>query len=192
MEQNTQALPDHVEEIVRIIGRLHADHRGQATRLERSFERATALLGRPAFLGVLTVLVLLWTGGNLILPRIGLAALDVPPFPWLEEALTLMALYMAALILTTQRRADQFAGHREQMTLQLAILSEQKAAKIIALVEELRRDSPEIRDRIDSEAQAMATHTNPEAVSQAIREGDLARDQGNLIHRTPNGLVTKS
>jgi uncharacterized membrane protein len=142
MEQNTQALPDHVEEIVRIIGRLHADHRGQATRLERSFERATALLGRPAFLGVLTVLVLLWTGGNLILPRIGLAALDVPPFPWLEEALTLMALYMAALILTTQRRADQFAGHREQMTLQLAILSEQKAAKIIALVEECGETVP--------------------------------------------------
>lgn len=103
-----------------------------------------------------------------------------------------MALYMAALILTTQRRADQFASHREQMTLQLAILSEQKAAKIIALVEELRRDSPEIRDRIDSEAQAMATHTSPETVSQAIREGDLARDQGNSIRRTPNGPGTKS
>src|ERR1700722_11307844 len=192
MEQNTQALPAHVEEIVRAIERLHADHRRQATRLERAFERTTALLGRPAFLGVLTLLVLLWVGVNLALPRIGMAALDVPPFPWLEGALTLMALYMAALILTTQRRADQFASHREQMTLQLAILSEQKIAKIIALVEELRRDSPEIRDRIDSEAQAMATHTNPEAVSQAIKEGGLARDQENSIRRTPNGPGTKS
>lgn len=86
MEQNTQTLPAHVEEIVRAIDRLHADHRRQATRLERSFERATALLGRPAFLGVLTLLVLLWIGGNLILPRIGLAALDAPRSPGWKES----------------------------------------------------------------------------------------------------------
>jgi uncharacterized membrane protein len=174
MEQDTQTLPAHVEKSVRAVERLRTDHRRQATHLERSFERATALLGRPAFLGVVTLLVLLWIGGNLLLLRNGRPALDVPPFPWLEGALTLMAVYMAALILTTQRRADRLASHREQMTLQLAILSEQKAAKLIALVEELRRDSPEITDRIDSEAQAMATHANPEAVSQAIKEIQLA------------------
>ena len=93
-----------------------------------------------------------------------------PHSPGWKENLTSMVLHMAALILTTQRRADRLASLREQMTLQLAILSEQKAAKVIALVEELRRDSPEIRERIDSEAQAMATHANPEAVSQAIKE----------------------
>lgn len=177
MEENKQTLPAHVEETVRAVERLHADHRRQATNLERWFERGTALLGRPAFLGVVTLLVLLWTGGNLLLLRSGVPALDAPPFPWLEGALTLMALYMAALILTTQRRADQLADHREQLTLQLAILSEQKVAKLIALVEELRRDSPEIRDRIDSEAQAMATHANPEAVSQAIKETQPAERQ---------------
>jgi uncharacterized membrane protein len=95
-----------------------------------------------------------------------------------------MVLHMAALILTTQRRADRLARLRDQMTLQLAILSEQKAAKLIALVEELRRDSPEIRDRIDSEAQAMATHANPDAVSQAIKDIQPAERQ--------NGPGTKS
>ncbi|MGC2305388.1 hypothetical protein [Candidatus Binatus sp.] len=85
MEQNTQALPAHVEEIVRAIERLHADHHRQATRLERSFERATALLGRPAFLGVLTLLVLLWIGGNLVLPRIGLAPVESPRSPGRKE-----------------------------------------------------------------------------------------------------------
>jgi uncharacterized membrane protein len=74
------------------------------------------------------------------------------------------------LILGTQRRADQLASHREQLTLELAILSEQKSAKIIALLEELRRDHPEVRDRIDPEAHAMSTPADPEAVLEAIQE----------------------
>lgn len=170
MEGDTHVLPQHVEETVHTIERLHAEHHDQATRIDRTVDRVTALLGRPAFLGILSLLVLLWIAGNLILLRSSRAALDVPPFPWLEGALTLMALFVAALILTTQRRADRLASHREQMTLQLAILSEQKTAKIIALLEELRRDSPEIKDRIDAEAQAMASPADLQAVSQAIKE----------------------
>jgi uncharacterized membrane protein len=168
MEENT-LLPPHVEETVRAVERLHAEHHSHASFSERVIDRATALLGRPAFLAFLTLLVLLWVGGNLILRWTGGGAFDVPPFPWLEGILTLLALYMATLILTTQRRADQLASHREQMTLQLAILDEQKTAKIIALLEELRRDSPEIRDRVDVEAQAMAAPADPLAVSDAIK-----------------------
>ena len=52
----------------------------------------------------------------------------------------LLALYVTVLILTTQRRDDQLASYREQLTLELAILGEQKSAKIISLLEELRRD----------------------------------------------------
>ncbi len=51
------------------------------------------------------------------------------------------------LILTTQRRADELAQHREQLTLELAILSEQKTAKVIELLEEMRRDNPNLRNR---------------------------------------------
>ena len=58
------------------------------------------------------------------------------------------------------------------MTLELAILTEQKVAKLIELVEEFRRDSPEVRDRIDSEAHDMATRADPHAVLGAIKETD--------------------
>jgi hypothetical protein len=40
----------------------------------------------------------------------------------------------ATMILMTQRRDDEMAMRRDQMTLELAILSEQKSAKIIALL----------------------------------------------------------
>ncbi len=84
------------------------------------------------------------------------------------SGLGLVALYMTTLILTTQRRADQLASRREQMTLELSLLSERKTAKIVELLEELRRDSPDVKDRIDDEAKAMATPVDTRAVRDAI------------------------
>src|ERR1700733_9358899 len=144
-------LPPHVEETVRAIQDFHVEHHARATPFERRAARATNFFARPAFVGVLTFLVAVWILGNLILPVLTGRAVDVPPFPWLEDGLTLTALYIAVLILITQKRADSLAERREQLMLQLAILSEQKAAKIIALIEELRRDSPQIANRRDRE-----------------------------------------
>jgi uncharacterized membrane protein len=74
------------------------------------------------------------------------------------------------LILATQRREDQLTQRREQLTLELAILSEQKTAKIIQLLEESRRDNPQMHDRHDPEAEAMAQPADPGSVLAAIRE----------------------
>lgn len=137
-------------------------------------ERLTALIGRPRFIAGLTIVVILWVGGNLLTTFTGMKTWDEPPFAWLQGALTLLALYVAVLILTTQRREDQLAGYREQLTLELAILSEQKSAKIIALLEEMRRDSPTLKNRVDDEAAAMALAADPQAVLDAIKESEVA------------------
>jgi uncharacterized membrane protein len=163
-------LPPHIEETVRAISRLHTEHHQRATFSDHLVDRATSLFGRPAFIVVLSLGVVLWVGGNLVLSNTIHVALDAPPFPWLQNGLTLMALYMGALILTTQRRADSLGELREQMTLEVAILTEQKAAKLIGLIEELRRDSPEIKDRVDHEARDMASSADPHVVLEAIKE----------------------
>ena len=81
------------------------------------------------------------------------------------------------LILATQRREDQLAQHREQLILELAILSEQKTTKVIQLLEESRRDNPLIRDRVDQEAEAMAQPADPQSVLDAIRETHAEAEQ---------------
>jgi uncharacterized membrane protein len=172
ISKNTSHLPQHIEEAVRAIARLRAEHQQRSTLSERLVDRATSLFGRPAFVVVLSLVVVLWGGGNLLLVHTNQFAFDAPPFPWLEDGLTLMALYMGALILTTQRRADQLGELREEMTLELAILTEQKVAKLIELIEELRRDSPEIRDRVDYEAREMAAPADPHEVLGAIEESN--------------------
>ena len=169
MEALTPILPTHIEDTIRSIARLHAEHHQAATRLQRFVDRLTALVGQPRFIGAATCVAMLWLGGNLLLLRLGGTAVDLPPFPWFDGLVGLLALYIALLILTTQRRADELAQHREQLTLELAILSEQKTAKVIVLLEEMRRDNPNLRNRVDHEASAMAIPADPQAVLEAIK-----------------------
>jgi uncharacterized membrane protein len=168
MPNRLPILPAHIESTVRSIAELHAQHDQRTTMLQRIVDRTTAWVGRPAFIGVLTAFVLSWVLGNLVISWSGQEPWDPPPFAWLASVLSLMALYMTVLILATQRHDDELASHREQLTLELAILSEQKSAKIIELLEELRRDSPHLANRHDAEAGAMSKPADPQAVLEAV------------------------
>lgn len=136
------------------MAQLHADHHQNAAPHERAVARTIALLAHPRFIGGLAIFVVAWMTLNLLAAPLGYPALDPPPFSWLGGAVSLASLYMVVLILATQRREDQLTQRREQLTLQLAILSEQKTAKIIQLLEESRRDNPQVQNRHDPEAEA--------------------------------------
>src|ERR1700736_2516046 len=119
-------LPAHIEETIRSIARLHAEHHQNATQLQRAVDRVTALLGRPRFLGVLSAIAAAWISFNLLAAALGYRPIDPPPFSGLGSAVSLVSLYLVVVILTTQRREYKLAQLREQFTLELAILSEQK------------------------------------------------------------------
>jgi uncharacterized membrane protein len=190
MEGENSELPSHIEGTVQAIAQLQNEHHQEATTLDHAIDQATGVLGRPAFLVFVTLIICLWAGLNLMLPLIGEVPLDPAPFPWLISGVSLMSLYMATLILTTQRRADKLARRREQMTLELAFLGEHKNAKIIALLEELRRDSPNVKNRVDQEADAMATPVDAHAMLNAIEgthEEMIAADAAENGRDTPAG-----
>jgi uncharacterized membrane protein len=163
-------LPDHIEETIRSIAQLRAEHHENATSPERAMDRMTALMSRPRFIGVITVIVVGWISLNLLADALGVRPVDPPPFSWLGGAVSLVSLYMVVLILATQRREDQLAQRRELLMLELAILSEQKTAKVIQLLEESRRDNPLIRNRPDREAESLAQPADPQLVLDAIKE----------------------
>ncbi|MCA1597672.1 MAG: DUF1003 domain-containing protein [Chloroflexi bacterium] len=166
----SQTVPAHVEDTVQAVARFHATHEADATPLQRLIERVTRRAGRPAFIALLTLSVACWIALNLGLMAFGRTPIDKPPFYWLQGAVTLTALYMTVFILTTQRREDKLAGLRDQLTLELSILSEQKSAKIIELLEELRRDDPNISDRSDEHADALSRPADPNAVLDALKD----------------------
>ena len=168
--QNSESVPAHVEDTVQAVARFHSAHEAEASRLQRAIERLTRRAGSPAFAALLTVLVGAWIAINLGLLAAGREPLDEPPFIWMQGAVALTALYMTIFILTTQRREDKLAGLRDQLTLELSILGEQKTAKIIGLLEELRRDAPNISDRPDQDADALSRPADPDAVLDALKD----------------------
>ena len=82
-----------------------------------------------------------WIGLNSVAPAWGFLPLDPPPFEGLAAFASLASLYLVVVIVSTQRRDDRLAQKRELLTIELAILTEQKVAKAISLLEELRRDT---------------------------------------------------
>lgn len=166
-ETMNETLPPHVEETVRAVEQLRVEHHTSATPIERVLDRVKTQIGAPVFTVIVIGLVGVWIGANVALRE---RAWDAPPFPYLELTLSALAFFVTILILSTQKRADVLASHREQLILQLAFVSEQKTAKIIDLLEELRRDSPQLKDRVDRVADQMIESVDPQAVSRALRD----------------------
>ncbi len=163
-------VPPHVAEAVHAIALLHAEHHRKSTLAERIVDRITTSVGRPVFLLILMGVMVLWMAANEFILLSGGSPLDAPPYSGLELCITLLALVIAVMILISQSRADRFANLREQMTLEATLLTEQKTRKIIELLEELRRDSPDVRDREDVEAIQMAAKADPHEVLAKIDE----------------------
>ena len=166
----TRILPAHIDDTIGAIARFSAEHHERALPLQRLLMRLTFGASHQLFVCVVLVAVAAWIAANLALPLLGLRAFDEPPFNYLQGLLGLAGLVIASLILATQRHDDELASHREQLTLELSILAEQKAAKIIELLEELRRDLPGVVNRVDVEADALSQSAEPETILAAIRD----------------------
>jgi uncharacterized membrane protein len=165
-------VPDHIDEAVRSVAQLHSDHHGRATASQRAVNRITAFMARPFFIALVGLGVAGWIVANMIAIALGLQAIDAPAFPWLQGAANLFSLFAVMLVLVAQKHEDELNAHRDTLTLELAILSEHKIAKVIQLLEELRRDSPHVQDRVDHQADQMAEPADAGSVLAATRAND--------------------
>jgi uncharacterized membrane protein len=181
------ALPAHVEEALRAIANMEIAHHEQASVLARIVDFITAKVARPGFLIYIAAAVILWICANGFSWPSKPVMPDAPPFPLLALLISTTALFISVLILASQRRADLLANLRQQMTLEMALLTTQKASKLVELMEEFRRDSPNVKDRIDLEAAEMAGATDHGTVLQAIQE--IANTSAGTLVGVPPGFA---
>jgi uncharacterized membrane protein len=167
---STTNMAQRVVQNVEAIAQLHTA--AGVSMSQRFIDRLTASIGRPSSIVVVLILVALWTGLNTLGAKAGLPRLDPPPFPWMQGALSLSALLVTIIVLATQRHQAQRAARRGDLELQVNLLAEQKTAKLVALLEELRRDLPSVRDRVDPVAAAMSKAVDPKAVLSVL-EADV-------------------
>ncbi len=182
----TVPLPEPISHNIDAIIALHTRHEQDVSRHQRMVEAAIASFGRPAFLYSILLAITLWVVPNALPRRFGLPRFDPPPFSWLQFSLTTGSLLMTSGVLIKQNRQEKLAEQRAQLTLQLNMLSEQKIAKLIDLVEELRRDLPDVKNRYDPDAETMKEAADPQAVVEALEETLTEELADQQMQKTPN------
>jgi uncharacterized membrane protein len=161
-------IAEHVAQTVETVASIHARAEDAVTPHQRAIERTTASLARPAVVYVSGFVCAAWVVVNALLAAANVAAPDPPPFALLQCAASVLALLTTLTILTAQNRQAKQLEQRAHLDLQVNLLAEQKTAKIIALLEELRQDLPMVEDRVDPVAEAMKETVDPAQVLEAF------------------------
>lgn len=175
-----------VEEHATTIAAIRARAENQRSPTQRYIEAFTAFVGRPSTVITLLALIAVWIVWNSLEHTSGGKPLDAPPFFWLQGAVALYAALISTFVLATQNREKRHGEQRAYLELQVNLLAEQKTAKIIELLEELRRDMPTVRDRVDHQANAMQLPVDTNAVLNVLEETmDGATDEGMRISGEP-------
>jgi uncharacterized membrane protein len=161
---------DQISQNLAAVLEYYAREEQKISHSQRILERISEFVGRASFLGIILIFVTLWMLANIILRTLGAAEFDPAPFFWLQGIVGVGALLTATVVLTKQNRLAKLAEHRAHLDLKVTLLTEQKAAKLIDLLEELRRDLPNVKNRHDSAAVALQQSMNPDRVLAALDE----------------------
>jgi uncharacterized membrane protein len=166
----------HLEHNVDSVREVQKREQRQRPASHRVVDRISRIIARPLYLGGLFTFVASWIALNLMAPRLGRAAFDPAPFPILDGILSLAALVSTTIILIAQNRQTRIETRHAHIALQVNLMTEQKVAKIINLLEELRRDMPMVKDRYDPQAASLAQKTDALEVLTAIEDVGLVDD----------------
>jgi uncharacterized membrane protein len=186
MAEPTPDRPAQLDQNIDSILEVQKRESEQRSSSHRFIDRIGRIIGRPLYLFGLFAFAAIWIAVNLLAPRFGLPEFDPRPFPLLDGILSLAALVSATVILIAQNRQTRIEQQHTHIALQVNLLTGQKVAKIIDLLEELRRDLPMVKDRFDAHAASLAKETDALQVLTAIEEGGLIDDPG-MSQSTPGG-----
>jgi uncharacterized membrane protein len=143
-----------LDKAVDALADIRAQQLQELPRSQLGIEWLTERIGRPWLAYTAVLFIIAWILGNTLTePR---SHLDGRAFPFLQLLVGICALLIAIFILITENRQGAIAEKRAQLILQLSLANEERAAKIIALLEQMRRDDPALPNREDEEAKQMA------------------------------------
>jgi len=167
------SLDEHIGQNIEGVVALQRREWQQTTPGQRRAESMGRFVGRPIYLVALLSVAMLWVGVNLGLPHLGHAPFDPFPFAMLQGLVSFAALVTTTIVLIAQNRQTKLEQQHTHLGLQVTLLTEQKVTKVIHLLEELRRDMPMVKDRLDPQALALQEHANTERVLSAIEQRGL-------------------
>ena len=149
------------------------DHRSAAERATDAFARFVAT---PTFLGLQVIIWVLWIVVNE--KWISWApAFDPFPYPLLVMLVSMEAVVISTVVLMKQNRMSERAEHRDHLNLQVDILSEKEATKILQILVRMASHLGLHEIAEDKELADLSKMTALEKISKELKE-TLQRDDG--------------
>ncbi len=165
----SEPLPEQVLKNVEAIINIQEQYTQDVKPHQRILDKIAALFGQPEFLYCQILFFIGWAFCSYLAKK-GILPSNFPAFNIHDQGLDSVALLISTGVLIYQTRQEKLSEQRSHLTLQLNLLTEQKIAKLIALVEELRTDLPNVKNRYDLEAALMQQATDPQVILDVLQK----------------------
>jgi uncharacterized membrane protein len=162
-------IPEQIIKNIEAITHHQERYQEQATTAQRVLEKIVSIFGRPEFLYFQIGFFTIWEiCGRLV--DLKILPTSFPQFDLREQWLDLASLFISTGVLVYENRQEKVSEERSHLMLQLNLITEQKITKLISLVEELRTDLPNVKNRDDEEAELMQQATDPQVILEVIQK----------------------
>jgi uncharacterized membrane protein len=151
------------------IARLEREAARERSLADRAGDVVAGFAGTLGFVLAHAVLITGWVAVNTeTVP--GVPAFDPYPFGLLGGMFSLEGVLLAAFVLIKQNRMSARADERSHLDLQISLLAEQEASKIIQMLERMCRTQGIEHEVVDVDAREMAETTAVGRLAQHVHD----------------------
>jgi uncharacterized membrane protein len=166
-----EKIPGLTQRNIEAIAQLEQEFRRQRTSLDRASDAISAFVGSIQFVIAHALGIAAWVALNIGL--LWLRAFDPYPFVFLNLVLAVETVFLSTFVLMSQNRQNHQADRWAHLDLQLSLLGEQEATKMLQMLQQIcdRLGMKEVaRDR---ELHEMVKTTQVEVLAEEL---DQARE----------------
>jgi uncharacterized membrane protein len=171
MPENTQTYPaqSHLQQQIDLIAKHEQEFLAQRTSSEKLGDRMASFIGSLTYVAFHIVLVVVWIAYNTF-PIHAPARFDPPPFPLLDVLLAFEAILVASFILMRQSRMSRRAEERDQLMLQILLLTEREITAVLGVNRKVAQSMGLHQVAADQEITQLSQQTSVDEVAQIIKE----------------------
>ena len=160
---------NHLKDHVEIIAKHEEEFLAGRTTSERVGDLLGAFIGSLSFIAIHIAGFAAWILINTL--RIGnLPHFDPVPFPLLDTAVAIEAIFLASFIVMRQSRLSRRSDEREHLILQVLILAEKEVTAVLNLQRQIagKAGLPELTS--DADVAQLSQQTSIDEVARTIKE----------------------
>jgi uncharacterized membrane protein len=159
----------HLQEHVELIAKHEQEFLSRRTSSEKLGDRMAGFIGSLSYVAFHIIVCFSWIAWN-VLPSRSLQHFDPFPFPFLDLCLAVEAILVASFILMRQSRLSRRDQERDQLMLQILLLTEREITAVLTLDRQIAERIGLQRAANDQEITQLSQQTSIDDVADTIKE----------------------